>query len=131
MVCLAACTKKNMMINDKKINMAKEYGFIFACLLTSFMFSCATVDPRDVDVKLKKELPAAKITSFSQALTNLGLMTVIYDTDIVKIQASDILDSTGTSGATITSTHSKRHSCLMRSTSHTWRRNFRNSGRTH
>ncbi|MBU1055388.1 MAG: DUF4384 domain-containing protein [Proteobacteria bacterium] len=62
--------------------------------------SCASIDPADTDVQLKTEPPAAKITSFTQALADLGLMTEIYNVDVVKIQSNPIGDNTGTSGST-------------------------------
>jgi len=65
-----------------------------------FMVSCATVDPRKVDVELKEEPPAQKITSFTEALTKLGMMTEIYGTEALRIQSKDIADNTGTAGAT-------------------------------
>lgn len=61
---------------------------------------CATIDPAKVDVKLPETAPVQKITNYSQALRNLGLMTEIYDTGTLKIQSNPIGDNTGTSGAT-------------------------------
>lgn len=64
------------------------------------MVSCATIDPRQVDVELKEEPPELKITSFSTALTDLGAMTEIYGAPRIKIQSKDIADNTGTAGFT-------------------------------
>ena len=64
------------------------------------LVSCATVDPHKVDVKLPESAPVEKVTSYSAALRDLGLMTEIYGTSIVKIQSEDISDNTGTSQAT-------------------------------
>lgn len=75
----------------------------FTVLLLSVLFflvSCATVDPRKVDVELKEEPPAQKITSFTEALTKLGMMTEIYETETLRVQSKDIADNTGTAGAT-------------------------------
>jgi len=75
----------------------------FTVLLLSVLFflvSCATVDPRQVDVELKEEPPAQKSTSFTEALTNLGMMTEIYGVETLRVQSKDIADNTGTAGAT-------------------------------
>jgi len=71
-------------------------------LILPFIFfaSCVTPDPRKVDVQLKHEPPTEKITSFSDALLNLGKMTEIYGTIKLNIQCQPIMDDTGTSGAT-------------------------------
>lgn len=61
---------------------------------------CASLDPRLVDVDLPESRPVAKITSYSQALSDLGLMTEIYATPAFKIQCNPIGDNTGSSAAT-------------------------------
>jgi hypothetical protein len=62
--------------------------------------SCAGMDPRNVDVEVKKAPPETKVTSFSKSLVDLGRMTEIYDTPRLNIQSKDIVDNTGTSVAT-------------------------------
>lgn len=62
--------------------------------------SCSGMDPRDVDVELEKSAPEAKITSYTQSLSDLGRMSEIFSTGVVKIQCSDIADNTGTSMTT-------------------------------
>lgn len=64
------------------------------------LVSCASVDPANIDVELKTAPPTVQITNYSQALADLGLMTEIYNVDVVKIQSNPIGDNTGTSGAT-------------------------------
>jgi hypothetical protein len=71
---------------------------LFPLLL--LLASCASLDPADVDVQLPEAAPQVKITSYSQALRELGLMSEIYGTSQVKIQSNPIGDNTGTSGAT-------------------------------
>lgn len=71
---------------------------LFSVLL--LLAACATIDPAKVDVKLQETAPVQKITSYTQSLRNLGLMTEIYDTGPLKIQSNPIGDNTGTSGAT-------------------------------
>ena len=64
------------------------------------LVSCASMDPANVDVELKTAPPTVQITNYSQALADLGLMTEIYNVDVVKIQSNPIGDNTGTSGST-------------------------------
>lgn len=64
------------------------------------LVSCASIDPANIDVELKTAPPTVQITNYSQALADLGLMTEIYNVDVVKIQSNPIGDNTGTSGAT-------------------------------
>lgn len=64
------------------------------------LVSCASVDPAKIDVELKTAPPTAQITTFTQSLADLGLMTEIYNVDEVKIQSNPIGDNTGTSGST-------------------------------
>lgn len=72
-------------------------------LLLSFsiiLVSCGGMDPRNVEEELEESAVEQKITSYTQALSDLGLMTEIYSTGIVKIQSEDIADQTGTSSST-------------------------------
>ena len=64
------------------------------------LVSCASIDPANIEVELKTAPPTVQITNYSQALADLGLMTEIYNVDVVKIQSNPIGDNTGTSGAT-------------------------------
>jgi hypothetical protein len=61
---------------------------------------CTTLDPRKVDVKMKKTAPRMKITSYTQALGDLGIMTEIYDTPAMKIMCKPLGDQTGSSAST-------------------------------
>ncbi len=69
-------------------------------LLTLFLTSCASVDPREIDVPLEESFGHVTITSYTQALRDLGQMTEIYGTVQLKIQSNPIGDNTGTSGPT-------------------------------
>jgi len=69
-------------------------------LLTVFLTSCASVDPREIDVPLEESFAHVTITSYTQALRDLGQMTEIYGTGVLKIQSNPIGDNTGTSGPT-------------------------------
>jgi len=71
-----------------------------AALITPMVISCAGVDPRDVDVELEQSAPVVKITSYSEALSDLGTMSSVFDTGMVKIQCNDITDNTGTAMTT-------------------------------
>ncbi|MFQ5561184.1 MAG: hypothetical protein ACE5FU_11455 [Nitrospinota bacterium] len=73
----------------------------FSLLFSLFLFSsCASVDPNKVTIELEKTAPKAKITSYTQSLRDLGLMTEIYASDVLRIQSNPINDKTGTSGTT-------------------------------
>jgi peptidoglycan hydrolase-like protein with peptidoglycan-binding domain len=56
--------------------------------------------PHNVDVKLDETLPEVKTTTFTDAVSELGLMSEIYGDKKVRIMPKDILDNTGTSIAT-------------------------------
>lgn len=74
---------------------------VFFLSLVFFLLSaCGDMNPHNVDVELQKSAPVEKITSYSQALLDLGLMTEIYDTGYMKVQSQDIADETGTSVTT-------------------------------
>ncbi|OHB33076.1 MAG: hypothetical protein A2X84_02550 [Desulfuromonadaceae bacterium GWC2_58_13] len=77
-----------------------NYRLLLFPLLLLLLTSCASLDPADVDVQLPESAPQAKITSYSQALRELGLMSEIYGSSLVKIQSNPIGDNTGTSGST-------------------------------
>lgn len=62
--------------------------------------SCSGMDPRNVDVELEKSAPEAKITTYSLSLADLGRMSEVFSSGIVKVQCSDIADNTGTSMTT-------------------------------
>ncbi|RPH51610.1 MAG: hypothetical protein EHM85_05915 [Desulfobacteraceae bacterium] len=64
------------------------------------LVSCASVDPANIEVELKTAPPTVQTTNYTQALADLGLMTEIYNVDVVKIQSNPIGDNTGTSGST-------------------------------
>ena len=84
----------------------RKFSLLGPCavlLLLSFsiiLVSCGGMDPRNVEEELEESAVEQKITSYTQALSDLGLMTEIYSTGIVKIQSEDIADQTGTSSST-------------------------------
>ncbi|MDK9708433.1 MAG: hypothetical protein OEL83_15425 [Desulforhopalus sp.] len=59
--------------------------------------SCGEMNPKNVNIELEKSAPVEKVTSYTQALLDLGLMSQIYDTGLMKVQSQDIADETGTS----------------------------------
>jgi len=65
-----------------------------------FLSACAGVDPAKVDVELKETAPVTKITSYTKALQQLGMMSEIYGVHSLKVQSNPIGDNTGTAGAT-------------------------------
>ena len=70
------------------------------CALALSFVSCSSIDPREVDVELPETAPSVKVTSYTEALPKLGLMTEIYSTDILRIQSNPIGDVTGASRST-------------------------------
>ena len=68
--------------------------------LSLFLASCASMDPGQVDVELKKTSVETKITTYTDALADLGLMTEIYGTGSLKVQSNPIGDNTGTAQST-------------------------------
>ncbi|WP_157487386.1 hypothetical protein [Desulfosarcina sp. BuS5] len=75
------------------------FKFFVSLALVQFLFSCA-IDPKNVDVQLEQSKPEIKVTSYSDALDALGLMSEIYATGPLKIQSQGIGDETGTSVST-------------------------------
>jgi len=59
--------------------------------------SCGEMNPQNVNIELEKSAPVVKVTNYTQALIDLGLMSQIYDTGLMKVQSQDIQDETGTS----------------------------------
>ncbi|MDM8556578.1 hypothetical protein QUF75_17775 [Desulfococcaceae bacterium HSG7] len=80
-----------------RIIKSRTLSFIGILLLFAlFLSSCV----HKVDVQIPSHLPVPKTTSFDKALSDLGQMTLIYGSDLLKIMASGGLDHTGTSQAT-------------------------------
>ncbi len=75
-------------------------NLLFLIVAGFFLSSCGAANPHNVDVKLEKSAPVVQITSYSGALLDLGLMSEIYDTGVMKVQSQDIADQTGTSVTT-------------------------------
>jgi hypothetical protein len=80
---------------DLNVNFRRAWTVFLIVGLTS----CASMDPQPV-VNLPESKPYAKVTNYTQALGDLGLMTEIYSTPAFKIQCNPIGDNTGSSGAT-------------------------------
>lgn len=73
-------------------------GVVLGGLL--LLASCASVDPAKVDVELKPTAPHMKVTTYTESLSRLGLMSEIYATGPLKIQSNPIGDNTGTAQST-------------------------------
>jgi len=84
------------MVASGKMSWLKINTLLLMVPVTMLMVACG---PKDVDVELPETLPDVKVTSYTQALADLGLMTEIYATGVAKIQSEDITDHTGASGA--------------------------------
>lgn len=88
---------------DEACRFAKVRKGIKLCTLSAALLalsSCAEMNPKNVDIELEKSAPVVKVTNYTQALTDLGLMSEIYDTGLMKVQSQDIADETGTSATT-------------------------------
>lgn len=73
---------------------------VLCAICISVTMSGCVSSPTKVDIQLKESAPEVKLTSYTEALIDLGLMTEIFDTGELKIQSDPIGDNTGTSGAT-------------------------------
>ena len=69
-------------------------------IMTLFSVSCARIDPGKINMEFERSHPEPKITSYSEALTKLGLMSKIYATEAIKVQSIPIYDNTGSSTST-------------------------------
>ncbi len=78
----------------------RSFKFFISLALVLLLFSCASIDPKNVDVTLEESAPEIKVTSYSDVLDALGLMSEIYATGLLKIQSQGIGDNTGTSAST-------------------------------
>jgi hypothetical protein len=88
---------------DERCRFAKVRKGIRLCFLSAAILalsSCAEMNPKNVDIELEKSAPEVKITNYTQSLHDLGLMSEIYDTGLMKVQSQDIIDETGTSATT-------------------------------
>ena len=69
-------------------------------LITVLVAGCG-LNPQNADIDLNETLPEAKVTVFSDAVKQIGMMTVIYNTPKLKIMTKKGMDDkTGTSIAT-------------------------------
>ncbi len=77
------------------------YSGLGLCLVCMIAGGCvSSVDPAKVDLTLEKSRPETKLTSYTETLHELGLMTEIYDTGELLIQSDPVGDNTGASGHT-------------------------------
>ena len=73
---------------------------MIVCLCFFTIWGCAGLDPRNVQVELKEELPVQQKTIFYDGLIDLGEMTEVYETQALNIQCTAVTDDTGSSIAT-------------------------------
>jgi len=62
--------------------------------------ACGGVAPKHASAELKQSAPKQFVTSYSEALEQLGLMTEVYGSSVLKVQSQAVGDDTGASGAT-------------------------------
>lgn len=84
----------------KSIKFKRFWFSMISISMIGLIPACASIDPREVDVELQESLPQMKVTSFTNALNDLGIMTDIYDTPSMKIMCKPLGDNTGSSSST-------------------------------
>ena len=96
--------RRNKTVNGSQLVYGEKTKIVVNCFLLSLalavLSSCGDMNPKNVNVELEKSAPVEKITSYTQSLIDLGLMSQIYDTGLMKVQSQDIADETGTSVTT-------------------------------
>jgi hypothetical protein len=79
----------------------KHISFVAVISFVVFVLaSCASIDPARIDVQVERTRPIQKVTSYTEALAGLGMLTEIYDTRVLKVQSIPINDNTGSSRPT-------------------------------
>ena len=78
-------------------NAKSGISILMLSLALVLLSSCGEMNPKNVNIELEKSAPVVKVTNYTQALLDLGLMSQIYDTGLMKVQSQDIADETGTS----------------------------------
>jgi hypothetical protein len=81
---------------EKNIS-SKTCTALFLLVITLLFISCAGMDPGKVNIEFEKTQPNPKITNYTEALMELGMMSKIYATEILKVQSIPICDNTGAS----------------------------------
>ncbi|MBI5892528.1 MAG: hypothetical protein HZB79_02570 [Deltaproteobacteria bacterium] len=76
------------------------YVVLLSLTLPLFLLSCATTDPKHMEVPIEKTAPAEKVTTFTENLKTFGLMMEIHRAQPLKVMVKDIVDKTGASAAT-------------------------------
>ena len=73
-----------------------KWYILWALLLIGTLVGCTSMAPKSEQLQLPTEAPVLRETSFSTALTQLGIQSVIYGDKLLKIQCREIEDATGT-----------------------------------
>ena len=80
---------------------ARRFTYILLSLtLPLFLLSCATIDPKNMEVPVETTAPGQKVTAFTDNLKTFGLMMEIHRAQPLKVVVKDIVDKTGASFAT-------------------------------
>ncbi|MBI3398862.1 MAG: hypothetical protein HY265_08050 [Deltaproteobacteria bacterium] len=78
-------------------------GFTYVLLslaLPLLLLSCATMEPKRMEVPVETTAPVQKVTAFTDNLKTFGLMMEIHRAQPLKVMVKDIVDKTGASVAT-------------------------------
>ncbi len=74
-----------------------RWSVIGIMLLVWTLAGCTAIAPKPEQLQLPSEPPMVRETSFSEALTQLGVLSEIYGANLMKIQIRELDDVTGTS----------------------------------
>ena len=85
---------------SKRSIAGKAFSHAGFLLMALFLVSCASLDPGKVNMEFERLRPEPKITSYTEALMELGLMSKIYATEVLRVQSIPIFDNTGSSVST-------------------------------
>lgn len=72
----------------------------FRCVFLAIWLTGCGLNPQNVEVDLNETLPEAKVTVYQKAIDQLGLMGTVYGDAPLVVMPQEIMDDTGTSGAT-------------------------------
>ena len=86
-----------MKANNHYIHRIATLAMLCTLVLYGFLTGCTAINPKPEQLQLPVEAPVARQTSFSAALTELGMQSTIYGNKLLKIQCREIEDVTGTS----------------------------------
>lgn len=82
---------------DREVKVSRLFRHAAALPVAIMIGMTACTHPHNIDPPLKNLPPEAKVTSLSQAIMDMGLMTEIYGAPKLNLMTKDISDQTGSS----------------------------------